>query len=182
MSKPSLLYHFPSKNRLREEVLGEVFEHWTTRLPNLLRAVTSGTGQFEALMDELVAFFKEDADRAHLLLRELLDRPDEMKAKISGSLRPLVTLVADSIRKGQTAGVVAREVDPESFVLHLIGMTISMVIAMPVTESIVRIDGESPFERQERELRRMAFTSLFAPRAPAKRPARAVTRSRQPER
>jgi len=182
MSKPSLLYHFPSKDRLREEVLGEVFEHWTTRLPNLLRAVTSGAGQFEALMDELIAFFEEDADRAHLLVRELLDRPEEMKARITGSLGPLVTLVADAIRKGQTAGVVASDVDPEAFVLHLIGMTISMVIAMPMTESIVRLSGERPFERQERELRRMASTSLFVPRVPSKRPTRAATRSRSAER
>lgn len=169
MSKPSLLYHFPSKDKLREGVLSDVFEHWTTRLPNLLRAVTSGPGQFDALMDELGSFFKEDRDRAHLLLRELLDRPEEMKQRIAASLRPLVTLVADSIRKGQAAGVLRAEVDPEAFVLHMIGLTISMVVSLPALEPIAGENEARALERQERELRRIAFTSLFpAPQGPSR--------------
>lgn len=162
MTKPSLLYHFPSKDRLREEVLGEVFEHWTTRLPNLLRAVTTGSGQFEALMDELTAFFREDADRAHLLLRELLDRPEEMRTRVATSLRPLVTLVAGAVRKGQSAGILRRDVDPEAFVLHMIGSTIATVVALPLVEPILATGGERAMQRQERELRRMAYTSLFS--------------------
>lgn len=162
MSKPSLLYHFASKDKLREEVLGDVFDHWTTRLPNLLRAVTSGPGQFDALMDELTSFFTEDRDRAHLLLRELLDRPEEMKRKIAGSLQPLVTLVADSIRKGQAAGIVRPDVDAESFVLHMLGLTISMVVSLPTIESFSDASAPTALARQERELRRIAFTSLFS--------------------
>lgn len=180
MSKPSLLYHFPSKDKLREGVLGDVFEHWTTRLPSLLRAVTSGPGQFDALMDELSWFFKEDRDRAHLLLRELLDRPEEMKRRIASSLSPLVTLVADSIRKGQAAAIVRAEVDPEAFVLHMIGLTISMVVSVPALEPIAGENEARALDRQERELRRIAFTSLFpgpqgASRPPAKNPQSATT-------
>lgn len=162
MSKPSLLYHFPSKDKLREGVLADVFEHWTTRLPSLLRAVTSGPGQFHALMEELVSFFTEDRDRAHLLLRELLDRPVEMKARISSSLKPLVTLVAEAIRKGQSAKVLRAEVDPEAFVLHMIALTIAMVVALPAIEPIAGEDEPRALARQEHELQRIAFTSLFS--------------------
>lgn len=161
ITKPSLLYHFPSKDQLREEVLGDVFEHWTTRLPNLLRAVTSGTGQFEALMDELVAFFREDTDRAHLLLREFMDRPEEMRKRVGASLRPLVVLVADTMRRGQAAGTLLGDVDPEAFVLHMIGSTIALVVAVPVIEVILATEGTTALDRQERELRRIAYTSLF---------------------
>lgn len=175
ITKPSLLYHFPSKDHLREEVLSEVFDHWARRLPSLVRAVTSGSGQSDALMNELVAFFREDTDRAHLLLREIIDRPEEMRRRIGESLAPLVTLVAETIRKGQALGVVQAEVDPEAFVVHMIGLTIVHMVAAPVVEPVVQSSDESASDRLQRELYRVANTSLFCA------PARAVKPRRQPE-
>jgi TetR/AcrR family transcriptional regulator len=172
ITKPSLLYHFPSKDRLREEVLGEAFEHWATRLPGLLRAVTSGADQFEALMDELTTFFRDDPDRTHLIVRELLDRPEETRIRLADSLAPLVRLVADTMRKGQAVGILNREVDPEAFVLNMICLTVSMRVAAPVIEPIIASAEESPLARLERELRRMAFTSIF--RDPTRAPLREV--------
>ncbi len=161
ITKPSLLYHFPSKDHLREQVLGEAFEYWAKRLPGLLRAVTSGTDQFEALMNELIAFFREEPDRTHLIVRELLDRPAETRKRLGDSLSPLVSLVADAMRKGQEAGTLRAGVDPEAFVLHMIGVAVSMRIAAPIIEPIVGKAGDDGSRRLEAELRRMAFTSLF---------------------
>ena len=181
ITKPSLLYHFPSKDRLREEVLGDAFEHWATRLPGLLRAVTSGTGQFEALMDELTTFFRDDPDRTHLIVRELLDRPEETRLRLAVSLAPLVRLVADTMRKGQAVGILRPDVDPEAFVLNMICLTVSMRVAAPVIEPIITSDDESPLARLERELRRMAFTSIFTDptRAPAGRVPAALASSNE---
>jgi len=181
ISKPSLLYHFPSKDRLREEVLGGVFDHWARRLPGLLRAVTSGEDQFEALMTELTSFFREDPDTTQLILRELLDRPEEMRSRLAASMRPLVMLVADAMRKGQAVGTLRADVDPEAFVLHMIGSTVATLVAAPVIAPIVETDGESVLDRQERELRRMAFTSLFPDplRAPSMRTAGRVRPSKE---
>lgn len=173
ITKPSLLYHFPSKDHLREQVLSEVFDHWARRLPSLVRAVTSGSGTSDALMNELVAFFREDTDRAHLLLREIIDRPDEMRRRIGASLEPLVSLVADTIRKGQAVNMVQADVDPEAFVCNMIGLTILMVVAAPVVEPVLQSDQESPADRLQRELYRVFTTSLFSPTAravKAKRP------------
>jgi AcrR family transcriptional regulator len=167
ISKPSLLYHFPSKDQLREEVLSEVFDHWARRLPSLVRAVTSRAGQSDELMNELVAFFNEDPDRAHLLLREIIDRPEEMRRRIGDSLRPLVMLVAETIRKGQAVGIVQSDVDPEAYALSMIGLTIVHIVAAPVVEPVLAGEsGASASERLQRELYRIANTSLFsAPRA-----------------
>jgi AcrR family transcriptional regulator len=170
ITKPSLLYHFPSKDHLREEVLSEVFDHWARRLPSLVRAVTSGSGQSDALMNELVAFFREDTDRAHLLLREIIDRPDEMRRRIGASLQPLVVLVADTIRKGQALNMVQADVDPEAFVVHMIGLTIVHMVAAPVVEPVVQTDRESAADRLQRELYRVANTSLFCASARVAKP------------
>lgn len=173
ISKPSLLYHFPSKEDLRENVLVELFAHWATRLPNLLRAVTTGEGQFEALMDELTSFFREDPDRARLLIREILDRPNEMRASIASSLEPLVTLVADTMRAGQRSGLLRQEVDPEAYVLIAISTTMASVVAASVVEPILDDGGKSAVVRLERELRRVAHSSLFTD------PERGAPRRRQ---
>ena len=40
--KPSLLYHFPSKDALRRSVLEHMLSHWNELVPRLLKAATSG--------------------------------------------------------------------------------------------------------------------------------------------
>jgi TetR/AcrR family transcriptional regulator len=181
ITKPSLLYHFASKDLLREEVLTELFDHWSTRLPGLLRAVTTGEGQLEALLDELTTFFRERPDRTQLVVREILDRPAEMQRRIGGSLGPLVTLVADSMRKGQAKGLLRGGVDPEAFVLHMVGLAVSMVIAAPVVAPVLGGD-QGCAGRQEKELRRMAETSLFSESEGRARAVRATANRRGLER
>lgn len=178
ITKPSLLYHFPSKDDLRRGVLDNLFDHWATTLPRLLRAVTSGEGQFEALMHEMLSFFREDSDRARLLIRELLDRPDEMRARITETLAPLVTLIADYMRRGQASGELRHDVDPEAYILQVISMTISTVAAAPILAPVFDTDVESTIERHSSELFRIARASLF--RTPP--PARSAKRDRRKER
>ena len=93
VAKQTLLYHYPSKEALRRAVIEAVFEHWRQRMPVILDAVTSGHGRFDALTNELVRFFQADGDRARLLVRELLDNPDELKATLALNMRPWVLLV-----------------------------------------------------------------------------------------
>ena len=60
VTKQTLLYHYASKEALRRAVLDQIFGHWRERLPDMLRAVTSGHDRFEALTRELVHFFEAD--------------------------------------------------------------------------------------------------------------------------
>ncbi|MCA9687660.1 MAG: TetR/AcrR family transcriptional regulator, partial [Myxococcales bacterium] len=108
--KPSLLYHFPSKQALREAVFAQMLGHWNVALPRILRAATSGEDQFEGVLDEMVRFFTEDADRARLLLREALDRPRAMAAVIRQHMAPWVASVAGYIRKGQALGALHADI------------------------------------------------------------------------
>ena len=45
----------------------------------LLMAATTGGQRFHALVEAIVAFFTEDPNRARLLLREMLDRPEALR-------------------------------------------------------------------------------------------------------
>src|SRR3954470_10478108 len=77
--KPSLLYHFPSKEALHASVLEDLLSRWNEIVPRLLRAVAR-EDRFDAVLDACIAFFPADPDRARLLLREAIDRPAEMRA------------------------------------------------------------------------------------------------------
>lgn len=162
--KPSLLYHFPSKNDLRLAVLDQLLQHWNEVLPRLLMATAGGEPRFETLMREVVGFFTEDSDRARLLVREVLDRPDDMRARLESHVRPWVRLVADHVERGQARGEVHDEVDAEAWTLQIINMVVCGVMAASCLEGglLPRDDGhESPAARHTRELMRIARFSLF---------------------
>ncbi len=164
--KPSLLYHFRSKDTLRQAVLEELLAHWNDVLPKLLMAATTGTEQFDAVLSKTVAFFAEDRDRARLILRELLDRPDEIQPLIETHVRPWVTIVADYIRRGQDQGRLWFDVDPQSYVAHI---TILVIGSLATFDSIAALaPGDETrkqlLDRHIHELLRIAKTALFRPR------------------
>ncbi len=166
--KPSLLYHFQSKDTLRRSVLEEILAHWNETLPKLLMAATSGSEQFDSVLTKTVGFFAEDPDRARLILRELLDRPDEMRPLIEAHVRPWATIVADYIRRGQEAGRLHFEVDPQAYVAH---MTTLVIASLATFESVAALVPEQErgdlLARHGAELLRIAKTSLFRPRPAA---------------
>jgi AcrR family transcriptional regulator len=161
--KPSLLYHFPSKDQLRRRVLEAMLDRWNELVPRLLRAATSGEDQYDALLTETVGFFTADPDRARLLTREALDRPEEIGALVSRHVRPWADVVCRHIRKGQAQGRVHLDVDPEAYVGQIINLIISSIAIYTFIGDIAP-PGVSADEMRRRhidELCRVAKSSLF---------------------
>lgn len=169
--KPSLLYHFNSKDDLRRGVLENMLGHWNEVVPRLLKAATSGHEQFEAVATETIEFFRADPDRARLLLRELLDRPEEMEPLIESHVQPWTKIICDYIRKGQQQGRVHPEIDPEAYVVHMITL---MVSGVALQDSIVALmpagsaDRDALVSRYVVELLRVARAGLFIDPAAAR--------------
>lgn len=165
VAKQTLLYHYPSKDRLRRAVVEQVLEHWRRTLPAMLQAVTSGRRRFTALTEELVRFFDSDRDRARLLARELLDNPGDTRRLMIESLRPWILLVAEYIREGQKLGQIRENVDPESYVLHVIILVIATVANLSTVAVALVGDGAAARadleHRHLAELVRMTRTALF---------------------
>jgi AcrR family transcriptional regulator len=164
--KPSLLYHFSSKAELRQCVIENMLSHWNEVVPRLLRAAHSGQEQFDSLVRELLAFFAEDSDRALLMVREVLDRPEELTPLLMERVRPWVELVCNYIRKGQRQGRIHTAVDPEAYVLHVINLVVSSLATFNCmgvlidSEQHVANNGQV-FKRHVSELLRVASFSLF---------------------
>jgi AcrR family transcriptional regulator len=162
--KPSLLYHFPSKEALRESVLDELVKHFGEVLPEVLSSVTSGRARFDALTRELVRFFVEDPDRARLVIRELMDRPEAMRAQLVTAVRPWIALLHDYIERGKAEGLLRPEVDSDPYLVHVITLVLSGIAARPVLVELV--PGEDKHDRYVEEILRIARASLFVDRTP----------------
>lgn len=165
--KPSLLYHFPSKEALHDSVLRHVISHLSEALPRLLKAAAR-EDRFDAILDETIGFFAEDPDRARLLLREALDRPAEMRRMLEAGALSWMGLLADSIRKAQAEGLMAADADPEAWLLQVIHLVIGTFAAGPILQVLVGSSKKTADGRLTRELKRMARASL-APTAQKRR-------------
>lgn len=161
IAKPSLLHHFPSKEELRRAVLDQMLEHWTKTLPRLLLAATAAEDRFEAVTQALVTFFLDDPDRARLLVREALDRPEEMRELLSKHVQPWMTAVAAYVRKGQEHGTHFRDIDAEAYVVCIMQMVVTAIAAEQTTSVLLGPARKDSRARLLSELLRIAKASLF---------------------
>ena len=160
--KPSLLYHFNSKDELRESVLAEMLSHWNAVLPSLLLQA-SREERFDSTMESLCAFFVEDPDRARLFLREILDRPKHMQALLGQFVRPWIEVVGTQLERAKKQGLVQDDVDPEAYAVQVITMVVGGIAVLDTLEVILPGDEDrgSTSDRHIRELIRIARSSLY---------------------
>ncbi len=160
--KPSLLYHFRSKDVLRENVIGEMLAHWNAKLPSLLLRAAREE-RFDATMEALSRFFIDDPDRARLMLRETLDRPEHMQSLLREFVQPWISILAGQLERAKTQGLVRADVDPEAYAVQVISMAVSGTAVIDTLQTILPNDAArgSTRQRHVRELIRMARTSLY---------------------
>ena len=77
VSKQALLYHFSSKEGLRQAVLEEMVAVWRNVLPRLLSALTRQDAGFQPALAEIVAFSRAEPAYARFLMQELLRDHDD---------------------------------------------------------------------------------------------------------
>jgi AcrR family transcriptional regulator len=178
VTKPAVLHHYPSKEHIRQAVLDAILEHWNLTLPRLLRAASASHDRFQAIFGELVRFFEEDPDRARILVRETLDRPDEFRKTLRRVVRPWLTTVAQYIHVGRDAGRHHADIDGEAYVMHMIQLVVVATACGQVTSTLVDGD-DAGAGRYGRELSRIARSSLFSMQAAALQRMPRVPRKRK---
>lgn len=172
LRKASLLYHFNSKEALRQAVLEDLLGRWNEVLPDLLKAATTGPHRYETTVREVLGFFADQPARARLLVREVLDHPDQMQSIIQSYFGPWIQLVSEYIRRGQKEGSVYPELDPEAYVVQVIHLILATV-AMRDVETALTPEGAriSRHDRQLDEMIRLARAGLFVDSPPHPNPS-----------
>jgi TetR/AcrR family transcriptional regulator len=159
--KPSVLYHFASKELLHQAVLDDVLARWNDVLPELLLAAAQEQ-RFDRVMDAVTSFFMEDPDRARLLLREILDRPEEMRDRLSRFVRPWIDIVAEQLERARQKARVRQTIDPEAYAMNVISMVVSGIAIVESLALVFRDDPSShPQDRFVAEMIRVARSSLY---------------------
>jgi AcrR family transcriptional regulator len=161
LRKPSLLYHFPSKEALHRSVLEDLLSRWNEAVPRLLKAAAR-EDRFDAILDETLSFFAADPDRARLLLREALDRPEEMRELIKLHASSWLGVIAESIRKAQADGAMREDADAEAYVVQVIHLVIGCFAVGPVMGTLLNGRARPKVDaRLAKELKRVARASLL---------------------
>ena len=162
ITKPSLLYHYSSKADLREQVLEELLSHWNSVLPRLLKAATSGDDQFKGLIEAVISFFSKDPDRARLLIREMMDRPERMRGLLNEYLAPWMAILSDYIDKGKKDGTVYPDLDPTAYTTNVIFLVVGGIATSGVMSTLIdEHDGSEVNADQIDEIVRLAGAALF---------------------
>ncbi len=162
VTKPAVLHHFPSKEHIRAGVLDAIVAHWNEALPRLLLASHTAHDRFEAVFGELLSFFGAHPDRARVVLREVLDRPAQIREILAGPIRPWLDALAAGIRAGQRQRRYRDDVDADAYVAHMLQLVLAASAAVSVGASVIPaaggLDGAA---RYRRELARIARASLL---------------------
>lgn len=165
--KASLLYHFPSKDALRDAVLERLLARWNALLPGLLLAASEGGAprrdRFARVMEALTSFFLEDADRARVLLREILDRPDAFRALLARHVRPWIVIVAEQLEAAKADGAVHEDADPEAYAVQVLHLVVGGIAVMDATNALLDAPPERARARFEVELMRIVRAAIFRP-------------------
>ena len=162
IQKPSLIYHFPSKEDLRRHVLESLVAYWKNELPRILTPADNSSDRLVSTMTSLINFFVEDLNRARLVVREMLDRPEETFALLSEQFSPWTRLIGDYLRMGQQSGLYRKDVAPELFIVQVLVMVIGTVAIGGATSGLVSTESYTPRGLLIKELVRIVQASLYS--------------------
>jgi TetR/AcrR family transcriptional regulator len=159
--KASVLYHFPSKTLLREAVLNGLIARWTLVLPEVLLAAAKAD-RFEGVVDALHSFFSEDPNRARLLMREALDRPETLRELLTTHVRPWIGVISGQLQAAQKKGSVLADVDPEAYAAIVVQMVVGGLALEATLGSFLSAAAPEVSRRLRDETKRMIRAALFA--------------------
>lgn len=166
VSKPSVLYWYPTKKDLRDAVVDEVLLRWRDRLPKILEAAATGVDRLDGILGEVVFFFAEDVDRARIIGRLVIDHPDETRERLSGHLRPWLALLAQYVREAQIKGRARPELDPEAWVVQVVVQLVTVFPVIELASGVLGASADATRERLVGEVVRMVKTSLYLDSSP----------------
>lgn len=130
--KPSLFHHFPTKEALYVEAVGEAL----APLGSLVAQAASGDGGFGDRLDELgglvVDHFGANPVTARLLVREILDAGPFLTEAGRDMVRTLLDTVSSFLAAGMEAGAWPRQ-DPRHLALSVVAVHLFYWAADPLS-------------------------------------------------
>lgn len=117
MSKPNLLYYFPSKDAIYRQVLERLLQDWLAPLKTIDPAGDPAT-EIAAYLDRKMEMSRDFPLESRLFANEMLRGAPNVSDVLTGELKALVDEKAEVIRGWSRAGRIAR-VDPHHLIFAI---------------------------------------------------------------
>lgn len=157
LSKPNLLYYFPSKEAIHIELLSGLMEVWLAPL-RAMRAEGEPMAEIMGYMRRKLEMSREMPRESRLFANEILQGAPRMEGALAGDLKSLVDEKAAIIRGWAEAGRIA-PVDPYHLLFSIWALT-QHYADFDVQVRAVLGEGHDPFAEAGRFLD-LLFTRLL---------------------
>ena len=155
LRRPSLLYHYPTKDALYAATVARAFE----RLRGVLGGAIATEGSFESRLDRLsgtyVEFLTTHASIARLVVRELMNPTDASRALFEQELARTLDLAEGFLRFAGKSSL-RKNLDVRAAILQVAGGAILYAISGSLRPALWREPKASPASRHAATVQRLA--------------------------
>lgn len=134
--KPSLLHHFPSKQKLYGAVLKHLADGLLAEMKRTSQDNDTPKTQLLCFMESFYSWGQTQPEQATLILREMLDNPSRAVSAHNWYLEPFIEQVVGIIETGQQSGVF-KPLPALAFIYNMIGAQHYFVVSLPTLKQIL---------------------------------------------
>ena len=158
LSKPNLLYYFPSKEAIHVELLESLLDTWLDPL-RAMNPNGDAISEIKAYVNRKLEMAREFPRESRLFANEILQGAPRISDDLENGLKPLVDEKAQVIREWSAAGKIA-DVDPYHLIFSIWAMTQHYADFDVQVRTVLSSD--DPFPGAETYLNQL-FTKLLTP-------------------